>query len=65
MDRSHQTPSDATGERVQDTTPPEQPGPTTPAPPRRGPDVNDVDGLEDPVDRFFGDRTDTVPPPKR
>jgi hypothetical protein len=65
MDPRHKTPSDAAGERVRDTRPPEQQSPTTPAPPHHGPDVNDIDSLEDPVDRFFDDRSETVPPPRR
>lgn len=64
MDPSHETPADTAGERVRDTTPPERPGPTTPAPPQRGPDVNDVDRLEDGTDRFLGERSDYVIPKK-
>jgi hypothetical protein len=65
MDPRHKTPSDAAGERVRDTSPPEEQGPTTPAPPAVGPDVNDIDSFEDPVDRFWWDRSETVPPPRR
>jgi hypothetical protein len=66
MDPTHETPSDAAGERARDTTPPERPGPTTPAPPmHHGPDVNDVDRLEDGTDRFLGEKSDYVIPTRR
>lgn len=49
------TPADAAGERVRDEHPPDEAGIVTPAPPLvSGPDVNDVDRLEDGVDRFLG-----------
>jgi hypothetical protein len=64
MDPTHETPSDEAGERVRDTTPPQRPGATTPAPPLRGPDVNDVDSLEGGVGPFLGGpSTTTLPKP--
>jgi hypothetical protein len=57
------TASDAAGERARDEHPPERPGPATPAPPRAaGPDVNDVDRLEEGVDRHLGAPPPDVPP---
>jgi hypothetical protein len=57
-----QTPSDAAGERSRDEHPPDRPGPVTPAPPRiAGPDVNDVDSLEEGVDRHLGEPSVTLP----
>ncbi len=48
------TDSDAAGERTREEHPPEREGNVTPAPPRvAGPDVNDTDRLEDPLDRFL------------
>ncbi len=56
-----ETASDRAGERVRDQHPPEREGTVTPAPPKRaGPDVNDVDRLEDGTDRFLGEPSDTA-----
>ncbi len=55
----HETASDVAGERAHDEHPPQRPGLATPAPPRAsGPDVNDVDRLEDGTDRFLGEPSD-------
>lgn len=57
------TPADAAGERVRDEHPPERSGPVTPAPPlTTGADVNDVDSLEEGVDRFLGEPSDERSP---
>jgi hypothetical protein len=59
------TASDAAGEQAHDEHPPERAGSDTPAPPRTtGPDVNDVDRLEDATDRFLGEPSD-YPIPRR
>lgn len=57
-----ETASDRAGERAREEHPPEREGTVSPAPPRHaGPDVNDVDRLEDGRDRFLGGSDDLVP----